>query len=75
MGSQYQDEMIAQIHELMQQQNRILGAAHFTDRTHRRNPVPEPKRVPRPWVDHSEEEGPGDPAAEDRWEDDEEDPE
>lgn len=47
---------MAQIHELGQQQLRLLGAAHFTDRKHRKNPVPEPKKVPRPWVIHDEEE-------------------
>jgi hypothetical protein len=47
---------MAQLHELGQQQLRLLGAAHFTDRKHRKNPVPEPKKVPRPWVVHDDEE-------------------
>jgi hypothetical protein len=47
---------MAQLHELAQQQMRLLGAAHFTDKKHRKNPVPEPKKVPRPWVNHEEEE-------------------
>jgi hypothetical protein len=64
----FQSEVLAQIHELIQQLNRITGAAHFTNKTHRKNPVPEPKKVPRPWI-HEEQEDPEDPDREDEDDD------
>lgn len=27
----------------------LLGQAHFTDKTHRRGPIPKPERYPRPY--------------------------
>ncbi len=40
---------MAATHEQLQRLNRLLGAAHFTDRKHKKNPVPEPKHYPRPY--------------------------
>lgn len=40
--------MLAGIHEQLQFLNRLQGAAHFTDRKHRKNPAKEPKHYPRP---------------------------
>lgn len=48
MGTSWQDEAMAATHEQLQRLNRIQGAAHFTDRKHKKNPVPEPKHYPRP---------------------------
>lgn len=42
-------EAVANLHEQFQRLNRLTGAAHFTNRTHTRNPVPKEKRYPRPW--------------------------
>jgi hypothetical protein len=39
---------MAATHEQLQRLSRIQGAAHFTDRKHKKNPVPEPKKYPRP---------------------------
>jgi hypothetical protein len=44
----WQDEVMAGIHEQLQQLNRLQGAAHFTDKKHTKNPAPEPKHYPRP---------------------------
>lgn len=49
LGQAYGDEVLAAIHEQMQRLNRLQGAAHFTDRKHKKNPVPEPKAYPRPY--------------------------
>ncbi|MFH8405579.1 hypothetical protein ACH4FX_12500 [Streptomyces sp. NPDC018019] len=48
LGPAYRDEALAAIHEQLQRLNRIQGAAHFTDKKHRKNPAPEPKPYPRP---------------------------
>lgn len=45
---QYSDEVLAGIHEQLQCVAHLLGAAHFTDDKHTKNPVPEPERIPRP---------------------------
>jgi hypothetical protein len=55
LGTSWQDEIRGMIHEQLQQLNRLTGAAHFTDRKHRKNPAPEPKHVPRPWELHKRE--------------------
>lgn len=39
---------LATVIELLQTLNRMTGAAHFTDKNHRKNPAPEPKHYPRP---------------------------
>lgn len=49
IGTAWQDEAMASLHEQFQRLNRLQGAAHFTDKKHRKNPVPEPKRYPRPY--------------------------
>jgi hypothetical protein len=49
IGPSWQNEAAAATHEQLQRLNRLQGAAHFTDRKHKKNPVPEPKRYPRPY--------------------------
>lgn len=49
VGPAWRDEADAAIHEQLQRLNHIQGAAHFTDRKHKKNPVPKPKHYPRPW--------------------------
>jgi hypothetical protein len=44
----YDSEALANIHEQLQYMNRLLGAAHFTDKKNPNNPAPEPERYPRP---------------------------
>lgn len=41
-------EVLAGLHEQLQFLNRLQGAAHFTDKKHRKNPAKEPKHYPRP---------------------------
>lgn len=48
LNTEWSDETLAALHEQLQRLSRIQGAAHFTDRKHRKNPVPEPKHYPRP---------------------------
>lgn len=43
LGDQYSNEMLASINELIQTNNRLLGA-----KLGKTNPVPNPKHVPRP---------------------------
>lgn len=45
----WRDETLSSLHELIQQLNHLLGAAHFTDKKHKNNPVPEPERWIRPY--------------------------
>jgi hypothetical protein len=49
VGTQWQDETMAALHEQIQRLNHLQGAAHFTDRKHKKNPVPSPKKYPRPY--------------------------
>jgi hypothetical protein len=49
IGSRWSDETMAALHEQIQRLNHLLGAAHFTDRKHKKNPVPSPKHYPRPY--------------------------
>lgn len=56
LDSAYLAEALASLHELIQTLNRMTGAAHFTDRQHKKNPAPEPKRFPRPHELHSSDE-------------------
>jgi len=48
LGNGYGDETLAALHEQLQRANHLLGAAHFTDKKHRKNPVPKPEKYPRP---------------------------
>lgn len=52
IDASYDREVLAAMHEQLQMMNRLLGAAHFTDEKHSDNPVPEPKRYPRPYELH-----------------------
>lgn len=45
----WRDETLSVVLELLQSANHLHGAAHFTDKKHPDNPVPEPKRWIRPW--------------------------
>lgn len=49
LDSTWRDDVLAGVHELLQAANHLHGAAHFTDKKHTKNPVPEPERYPRPW--------------------------
>ncbi|WP_055563600.1 hypothetical protein [Streptomyces atriruber] len=40
--------VLAALHEQVQTLNRMTGAAHFTDKKHKKNPAPEPSHYPRP---------------------------
>ena len=48
IGDGYLHEVLAALHEQIQLLNRMQGAAHFTDKKHRKNPAREPKHYPRP---------------------------
>ncbi len=48
IGTRWRDEATAATHEQIQRLNHLQGAAHFTDRKHKKNPVPSPKHYPRP---------------------------
>ncbi len=43
----YDRDVLAAMHEQLQYLCRLIGAAHFTDRKHPNNPVPEPQHYPR----------------------------
>lgn len=68
VGPQWRDETMAEIHELLQRLSYLQGAAHFTDRKHKRNPVNKPKHFPRPYELFREKDQP------DQNENDQEDP-
>lgn len=42
-------EALASVQEQLQQLSYLLSQAKFTDKTHRRGPVPKPERFPRPY--------------------------
>lgn len=49
IGNEWSDEALAAIQEQLQQLSYLLSQAKFTDKTHRRGPVPKPERFPRPY--------------------------
>lgn len=49
IGDGWLHETISQMHEQLQSINYLLSQAHFTDKQHKKGPIPEPKRHPRPW--------------------------
>lgn len=49
INDRWRDDVLAMIHEALQQIMRLQGAAHFTSEKRKNNPVPEPKKIPRPW--------------------------
>lgn len=49
LGGSWKDDVLADIHEQLQFLNRLTGAAHFTDKNHKKNPAAEPQRYPRPY--------------------------
>ena len=49
LGPEWDVEATSSIHEQLQQIAYLLGQAHFTDKTHRRGPIPKPERYPRPY--------------------------
>lgn len=46
---EWSEEALAGIQEQLQQIAYLLGQAHFTDKTHKRGPVPKPEHYPRPY--------------------------
>lgn len=46
IGSQWRDELLAQMHELQQHFNHMFGAANFAGKG-KKNPVPKAERYPR----------------------------
>jgi hypothetical protein len=49
IGDEWSNEALAQIQEQLQQLSYLLSQAKFTDKTHRKGPVPKPERFPRPY--------------------------
>jgi hypothetical protein len=49
IGDEWSNEALAQIQEQLQQLSYLLSQAKFTDKTHRKGPVPRPERFPRPY--------------------------
>lgn len=48
VGNAYRDELLAGLHELIQNLNHLTGQAHFTDKNHKKGPAPKPEHYPRP---------------------------
>lgn len=48
IGSEWRDEVIAEMHEQLQLLNHLFSQANFTDKNHRKGPVPKPEHYPRP---------------------------
>jgi hypothetical protein len=49
INGEWSDEALASIQEQLQQLSYLLSQAKFTDKTHRKGPVPKPERFPRPY--------------------------
>jgi hypothetical protein len=47
-GGQWEAEVLASIHEQLQQISYLLGQAHFTSETRKRGPIEQPEKYPRP---------------------------
>lgn len=48
INGEWSQEALANVQEQLQTIAYLLGQAHFTDKTHRRGPIPKPERYPRP---------------------------
>jgi hypothetical protein len=48
INGEWNSEALANIQEQLQTIAYLLGQAHFTDKTHKRGPIPKPERYPRP---------------------------
>lgn len=48
INGEWDQEALANIQEQLQSIAYLLGQAHFTDKTHRRGPIPKPEKYPRP---------------------------
>lgn len=48
INGEWDQEALANIMEQLHTIAYLLGQAHFTDKTHRRGPIPKPERYPRP---------------------------
>jgi hypothetical protein len=48
INGEWDSSALAAIQEQLQQLSYLLGQAHFTDKTHKRGPIPKPERYPRP---------------------------
>ncbi len=49
INGEWNQEVLANIQEQLQSIAYLLGQAHFTDKTHKRGPIPKPERYPRPY--------------------------
>lgn len=49
IGGEWDAEALASIQEQLQQLSYLLSQAKFTDKTHRKGPIPKPERFPRPY--------------------------
>ena len=49
INGEWSAEALASIQEQLQQISYLLGQAHFTDKTHKRGPIPKPEQFPRPY--------------------------
>lgn len=47
LGSRYTDESLAGLHEQLQTLNYLFSQANFTDKRHKKGPIPKPERYPR----------------------------
>jgi hypothetical protein len=48
INGEWDSNALAAIQEQLQQISYLLGQAHFTDKTHKRGPIPKPEKFPRP---------------------------
>lgn len=54
INGEYDREALAAINEQLNTIAYLLGQAHFTDKTHKRGPIPKPERYPRPYESKTE---------------------
>lgn len=48
VNGEWDSDTLAAIQEQLQQLSYLFSQANFTDKTHRRGPIPKPERYPRP---------------------------
>lgn len=48
IGGEWDSNALAAIQEQLQQISYLMGQAHFTDKHHKRGPIPKPEKFPRP---------------------------
>lgn len=52
INGEWDSDALAAIQEQLQQLSYLLGQAHFTDKNHKRGPIPKPERYSRPYEIH-----------------------